>query len=927
MLHESTSRPPPIPPRTSVRTPERRRKSLPARTLATAPKQRSGNRVNVRPASNEVISSLIETLEIISSPAEHHFEKSPTIAASYSTPTSPRTWQAGYHFPLVFPDGYAYKSDPANSTQLPFESELSSYPSQDGSLFDLDDAASMGDVPRRQSPNYPQEKVFRASSTAGEELHGDALSIGKLSIEPGNRHSSVSIASGASRNLKGWPSLKDLRLKMSKDRMREDRSRLYVGEDSRTARTPSPSPLRMRLSGSPTGSESAAGFSNNPSPIHIPKRTSSARHTSVTPELDSKSLASDASPSSVSSPRRVPLRDSSLRHSFSVSPAQSKRNSDRGSRRESLHARKSSYELQSEVPGQELAQVLDELAEDDVSRRIKELKDQKRLREHELMVATPHLPETERAPATRLDTLRLQLSSETLENPKQDELSMLSSAPTSPPIEVDAEASAPPPQISQRVERNGSPRLSSLLNRPPQEHPAYRRPLDVPRMHSSPPQRSNSKLFRRLSRPTSPTIAAKHRRTYSGGVLQPRSPVEDEPTSADPIDEAVHTYLSSSRFSQKVCDPLTGRVISFSDVGDPAGSVVICCVGMGLTRYIMAFYDELAVTLKLRLITPDRPGVGSSEPHPEGSDTPLGWPDDVRAICAHLKINKFSILAHSAGAIYALATALRMPQHIRGRIHLLAPWIPPSQMSAIGTQQEALPASALPYSQRFLRSLPTTFLKAANSSWLSATSASVTTSLPKSPRQSKRKGKGAGTPEPSGSSRNDSLSPQSPHLNDHNAKPVPLDRENICLENPAVRPPLTNSATSRLAEKERLHNYDTRLSEGIWEHATTCANPAVDLLVCLERRQPIGFRYVDITKSIVIHHGSKDSRVPVENVKWLAKTMRKCEVRVLPGEGHGLMASAGVMGNVLMDMAKEWEDWNRITRGRAGMERRATAGI
>ena len=69
-------------------------------------------------------------------------------------------------------------------------------------------------------------------------------------------------------------------------------------------------------------------------------------------------------------------------------------------------------------------------------------------------------------------------------------------------------------------------------------------------------------------------------------------------------------------------------MISFSEVGDSEGYAVICCVGMGLTRYITAFYDELALTLKLRLITPDRPGIGDSEPYPDGSVTPLSWPGE-----------------------------------------------------------------------------------------------------------------------------------------------------------------------------------------------------------------------------------------------------------------------------------------------------------
>lgn len=123
---------------------------------------------------------------------------------------------------------------------------------------------------------------------------------------------------------------------------------------------------------------------------------------------------------------------------------------------------------------------------------------------------------------------------------------------------------------------------------------------------------------------------------------------------------------------------------------------------------------------------------------------------------------------------------------------------------------------------------------------------------------------------------------------------------------PAVGPPAL--------DRERQSTYDSRLAHAIWDLATSGANPAVDLLVCLERRQPIGFRYVDITRAVVIHHGSRDTRVPVENVKWLGKAMKRCEVRVLEGEGHGLMASATVMGSVLMEISKEWEDWTKVVQ-------------
>lgn len=119
------------------------------------------------------------------------------------------------------------------------------------------------------------------------------------------------------------------------------------------------------------------------------------------------------------------------------------------------------------------------------------------------------------------------------------------------------------------------------------------------------------------------------------------------------------------------------------------------------------------------------------------------------------------------------------------------------------------------------------------------------------------------------------------------------------------------------AERQRQHEFDERLTFAIWDRATAKANPATDLMVCLETKQPIGFRYEDINRAVVIHHGSKDSRVPVENVRWLGRLMRRCEVRILEGEQHGLMASAQVMGNVLMEMSSDWEDWTAVVEGKS----------
>ncbi|KAF2279035.1 alpha/beta-hydrolase [Westerdykella ornata] len=447
---------------------------------------------------------------------------------------------------------------------------------------------------------------------------------------------------------------------------------------------------------------------------------------------------------------------------------------------------------------------------------------------------------------------------------------------------------------------------------------------------SGAPQRKPTLKKNRWSHPDLPAKAQRahndrvEKKMNSNNAVQPPNhPVmEERPASIDSVDMDVERYLNSPRLSQRIRHPQTGRIISFSEVGDPHGFAVFVCVGMGLTRYVMAFYDQLAMTLKLRLITPDRPGVGGSQPDPNG--TPLSWPDDVLIICQALKITKFSLLAHSAGAIYALATSLRMPQHIRGRVHLLAPWIPPSQMAPIGVSQDQPPQQQLPRSQRFLRTLPPSLLKIANSTFLSATSASLQRTGPKNSPKTRRKTMNtqmlAQSRPPIKETRRESIMLMDQILPNASSLSLAAKNPNDSDHEEARR---MKDALSE-AERERQQEFDERLTFAIWDRATTNANPATDLIVCLETKQTIGFRYEDISRAVVIHHGSKDSRVPVDNVRWLGRLMRRCEVRILDGEQHGLMASAQVMGNVLTEMASDWEDWNAAISKTTNRDRSAS---
>ncbi|KAL7627852.1 hypothetical protein AAE478_002047 [Parahypoxylon ruwenzoriense] len=824
------------------------------------------DRVAIPPASPEVISSLITSLSVISKPASKHFD-SPNLSLSHSPGEG------------SFGVDYGAFSNPNKLDRLQEEIDLDELAASPPTIRTAKPPSGFSPLtapksPRRESSGGLKSLLrnsSRPSSKGSVSSHDDTRSIGNLSIE------------------RGVPPTHELRKQRSHDSWGKKQARghkglMYMSSKERLRASESE---KKRVSSGTIGSNSLNGLSPRPDTIlaETPIREepgdspTKGNMTNLSPSVDAGNFQ-----------RSIPARDSSLRKTGTTAKRSSHRSSR--SRRDGDGGLS---DMIPEDPEHSRSRDVSQPRRRHLSRANSEVDTRKRRDD----IAVPEMPLSARASAPPIPPSK-----------KNEDSNYIHQRSRSYSSDANRfEDGAPFPAVSQgrRRSAHSTDRRKSGRTTPD--------PGDAIR-----PKRSSSRL-KRLSAATKNPEPPDRRR--ESATPEPMVGYE-RPTSADSIDGAVESYLCSPRLSQKIRHPQTGRVISFSEVGDAEGSAVFCCVGMGLTRYITAFYDELALTLKLRLITPDRPGVGDSEAYADGTSTPLSWPDDVYAICQALKITKFSILAHSAGAIYALATALRMPQHIRGRIHLLAPWIPPSQMNVFGTSQALPPTNAIPTSQRILRALPTPFLKAANSSFMTATSSSITSSLPKnSPRRSKRKSSAPAGRDTPASNKGRDAAPS-------------MDKENIAYENAngkAIPPSATENmdrcrpgdnefnpqnaviaaAANAMADKERQMTYDMRLTHAIWELATTGANPAVDLLVCLERRHTIGFRYVDITRPVTIHHGSRDTRVPVENVKWLGKTMRRCEVRVLEGEGHGLMASAMVMGSVLMEISKEWDDWMSLT--------------
>jgi len=124
-----------------------------------------------------------------------------------------------------------------------------------------------------------------------------------------------------------------------------------------------------------------------------------------------------------------------------------------------------------------------------------------------------------------------------------------------------------------------------------------------------------------------------------------------------------------------------GRTLAYMDRGPRTGTPVFhfhSFQGSRLER--MAADDNLLAKLNIRLISPDRPGIGLSTP--ERDRTVAGWAADVRQLAGHLLEpgQPFSILGFSAGATYALGCgqlpglrAISLAGSL-GLPHLIANW-------------------------------------------------------------------------------------------------------------------------------------------------------------------------------------------------------------------------------------------------------------
>jgi pimeloyl-ACP methyl ester carboxylesterase len=101
-----------------------------------------------------------------------------------------------------------------------------------------------------------------------------------------------------------------------------------------------------------------------------------------------------------------------------------------------------------------------------------------------------------------------------------------------------------------------------------------------------------------------------------------------------------------------------GRTLGYREYGDPGGTPVVNCHGGTLCGLDVAAWSEDARALGMRLVSPDRPGLGESTAVP--GRTTADWADDVEDLADALGLDRFGVLGWSMGGQYALACAARL---------------------------------------------------------------------------------------------------------------------------------------------------------------------------------------------------------------------------------------------------------------------------
>lgn len=108
-----------------------------------------------------------------------------------------------------------------------------------------------------------------------------------------------------------------------------------------------------------------------------------------------------------------------------------------------------------------------------------------------------------------------------------------------------------------------------------------------------------------------------------------------------------------------------GRRLGYAEYGDPRGFPVLHNHGTPGSRWeVLDAMARAAASLGVRVIVPERPGYGLSDPAP--SRTLLDWPRDTAVLMDGLGAKRFAVSGYSMGGMYALACGRALSERVTG---------------------------------------------------------------------------------------------------------------------------------------------------------------------------------------------------------------------------------------------------------------------
>lgn len=104
------------------------------------------------------------------------------------------------------------------------------------------------------------------------------------------------------------------------------------------------------------------------------------------------------------------------------------------------------------------------------------------------------------------------------------------------------------------------------------------------------------------------------------------------------------------------------RQLAYAEYGDSRGVPVFLFHGFPGSRLSWGHLPDHSFPSGLRIIAPDRPGYGQSDPKP--GRTLLDWTNDVTELADTLEIKQFAVVSVSGGGPGALACAWKIPERL-----------------------------------------------------------------------------------------------------------------------------------------------------------------------------------------------------------------------------------------------------------------------